>query len=518
MSSLKEILALVDAPSEESVDLITRAYNFAEEAHKNQKRYSGEPYFNHLVETAKLLASIGMRGTTIAAGLLHDSIEDVGVKQDTIEKEFGKEVLFLVEGVTKLGHLRYFGHERHIESLRKLFIAISEDMRVLIIKLADRLHNMQTLEHVPKHKQKRIAEETLEIYAPLAYRLGIRRFNRELEDLSFKYVLPEEYEKTRRLLKQKGRENMEMLNKFSKSLHKELAKEGMMHVRTEARQKNVYSLYNKLQRKGDDIEKIYDLAALRVIVPTLSDCYKLLGIIHAVWRPLPGRIKDYIAFPKPNGYQALHTTIFTGDGGIVEIQIRTEEMHQRAEYGIASHLIYKEQHTMKDSASGHGYFVWLKNLLPGKRTANGTNGTTPPNGQETYSDTDIPNWIKDLAAHQSEALGGDKFMESLKEDFVRHRVFVFTPKGDVVDLPINSSPIDFAYAIHSDIGNHVFGIRVNGKQVSFDRPLQNGDIVEIQTRKSSKPSHKWLEFAKTTMARKHIKAAVERKNSKERSS
>ncbi|MDD4989673.1 MAG: HD domain-containing protein, partial [Candidatus Pacebacteria bacterium] len=261
MPNVKEILDLMDSPTKEDIELVTKAYNFTENAHKDQKRYSGEPYFGHLVETAKNLAEIGMGSTTIAAGLLHDSIEDVNVKEEEIEKEFGKEILFLVEGVTKLGHLRYLGNERHVESLRKLFIAISEDVRVLIIKLADRLHNMRTLNHVPKHKQKRIAQETLEIYAPLAYRIGIRRYKRELEDLSFFYINPEEYEKTKKLMKQKGKEISDSLQKFSKSLRKELGREGVTMAKTDSRVKNIYSLYQKLTRKNWDIDKIYDLEA-----------------------------------------------------------------------------------------------------------------------------------------------------------------------------------------------------------------------------------------------------------------
>ncbi|MDD5050787.1 MAG: HD domain-containing protein [Candidatus Pacebacteria bacterium] len=512
MPQVNEILDLMDSPTKEDIELIVKAYNFAENAHRDQKRYTGEPYFGHLVETAKNLANIGMGSTTIAAGLLHDSIEDVNVKAEEVEKEFGKEVLFLVEGVTKLGHLRYLGNERHVESLRKLFIAISEDVRVLIIKLADRLHNMRTLQHVPKHKQKRIAQETLEIYAPLAYRIGIRTYKRELEDLAFSFINPEEFEKTKKMMKQKGKEISESLQKFSKSMRKEFGREGMTVIKTDSRVKNMYSLYQKLLRKDWDIDKIYDLEALRVIVPTVSDCYKVLGIVHSIWRPLPGRIKDYIAFPKPNGYQGLHTTIFTGNGTIVEIQIRTEEMHERAEYGIASHIAFKEKQNKKEPT---GYFVWLKNLLPGGWGGNGNgtaNGIGNANEAEKKSTkkSDIPTWIRELAEVQAGALKRDQFMEDLKSDFVRDRVFVFTPKGDVVDLPIDSCPIDFAYAIHSDIGDHIFGAQVNGKHSPLSQPLRNGDIVEIQTRKSSKPSGKWLDIVKTSMAKKHIRAVLEK--------
>ncbi len=494
--TVKDITTRMDSPTKADVELIAKAFAFAKEAHKEHKRYSGEPYFVHLFETAKNLAELGMGATTIAAGLLHDTLEDVGVTAETIEKEFGAEILFLIQGVTKLGKLKYRGAKRHTESLRKLFVAMSQDIRVLIIKLTDRLHNMETLSHVPQHKQKRIALETLEIYAPLAYRLGMRKLNRELEDLAFPYVFPDEYKKTHEILKQKSRETNDHLEKVLNSIKKSLAKEKILNFRTDYRLKGLYSLYKKLVRKEMDIERVYDISAIRIIVPTISDCYKVLGIIHGSWRPLPGRIKDYIAFPKPNGYRSIHTTIFTGDGGILEIQIRTEEMHKEAEFGIASHLSYKEEYG-KNGVNPN--LLWIMNLLRPQIF-----GSKKPDHEKFI---DVPQWIKHLAeaelSHEP-----DEYIENLKTDFFGHRIFVFTPKGDVVDLPLESSPIDFAYAIHSDIGNHINGVKVNGKLVTLDSKLRNGDRVEIITKDKSKPSRKWLDIAKTTEARRHIRSRL----------
>jgi guanosine-3',5'-bis(diphosphate) 3'-pyrophosphohydrolase len=510
MPSVKELTDLIDNPSPDDVTFITRAYEVAEKAHEGHVRYSGEPFFIHVFETAKNLAELGMGPKTIAAGLLHDSIEDTTLTAEDIERDFGDEVLRLVEGVTKLGTLKYRGLKRHTESLRKLFVAIAEDIRVLIVKLCDRLHNMQTLSHVPEHKRRRIAEETLEIYAPLAYRLGMRRLNRELEDLAFPYVYPAEYERVKKLMKQKRVETEEHLEKVYKSIKKALAKEGMVNVTTDYRLKGFYSLWRKLERKGMDIEKVYDISAIRVIVPSVSDCYKALGVIHSNWRPLPGRIKDYIAFPKPNGYQGLHTTIFMGDGGVTEVQIRTPKMHREAEFGIASHFIYKsgmEKKGMPASSLSRiaqfvPYFGWLRRSNKDRVVA--AEIDTAANEQRL----NVPAWVRELAAAQEELAEPEEFLSNLKGDFFEQRVFVFSPKGDVVDLPIDSSPIDFAYAIHSKIGEHVNGAKVNGKLVSFDTKLQNGDIVEIITKAGSYPKAKWLEVAKTNLARRKIRHAL----------
>ncbi len=481
----------------EGVALVEKAYAFAEEAHKEHKRFSGDPYFDHLSETAYLLADIGMSSKTVAAGLLHDSIEDVGVAPETIEKEFGKEILFLVEGVTKLGRLKYRGAERHRESLRKLLVATGKDARVLIIKLMDRLHNMRTLSHVREDKRTRIGLETLEIYASIAHRLGMGLVRRELEDLSFEYVLPKEYQETKKLLAQRSKTTLERLQKMTNTLRKVFAENSIKNFRTDSRIKGLYSLYRKLQRKDGDIEKIYDIAALRIIVPTVEDCYRVLGLVNNIYQPLPNKIKDYIAFPKPNGYKSLHTTVFSGDGGIVEVQIRTPEMHEEAERGIAAHVEYKEEDAKTGTRSSS--FDWVKSLIPGF----GKKNEAP---QAHYSTSSAPSWLSDLG----EAEGDPELETTIKTDLFSRRVFVFTPTGDVVDLPAESSPVDFGYAIHSDIGDHIFGAKVNGKMVPLDTHLHNGDIVEIQTKKTARPKSKWLDFAKTTLARRHIRQAIEK--------
>ncbi len=484
MNNVEEITELLSSPNEKDATLITKAYDFAEKAHEGQKRMSGDPYFVHAFATGKNLATFGMDAHTISAGLLHDTIEDAEISPETIEKEFGKEILFLVEGVTKLGKLKYRGLERHAESLRKLFVATAEDIRVLIIKLADRLHNIQTLDGHPRpEKRERIAIETLEIYSPLANRLGMWKLKSELENGAFPYAHPDEYKKVKDLLKQRNKVDKKYLEKVYRSLQKELAKQGIQGhiIQTGHRVKSFYSLYKKLLKHDMDIDQIYDIIALRVVVGRLEDCYRVLGVIHNIWTPLPGRIKDYIATPKPNGYKSLHTTIFTGDGGIVEVQIRTEEMHKEAEYGIASHISYKEG--FFDKLQGKG-----RKVVPSKKL----------------------NWIKQLNEWQKNVSESGEYLENLKMDFFEDRVFAFTPEGDVIDLPEDSSPIDFAYAIHSDIGDHVSGAEVNGKYISLNTKLKNGDIVEIQTKKGSRPSSKWLDYAKTTLAKRHVKSALQK--------
>lgn len=476
---LTDITDVMKERAREATELVARAYHFAEHAHHGQKRYSGAPYFVHVSAVGYTLAEMGMDATTIAAGLLHDTIEDARVSAEEIEKEFGKEILFLVDGVTKLGKLKYRGVERHVESLRKLFVSTAKDLRVIIIKLADRLHNVSTLRHVPKEKQRRIALETLQIYAPIANRLSIGKLKGQLEDYSFPFAYPEEYEKVQILLREKNKDNEKRLEKTYRDIQIELAKNGIMNVRGEFRIKRTYSLYKKLVLHEMDINDIYDVSAVRVIVPTVADCYRALGIIHSAYRPLPGRIKDYIAFPKPNGYKSLHTTVFTGDGGIVEVQLRTEEMNRDAAFGIAAHFTYKET----------GGDATLSKQLSKKF-----------------------DWVKQISElHQQRGASGE-FLETLKMDFFEDRVFVFTPKGDVVDLPVDSSPIDFAYAIHSDIGDHTSGANVNGKFVSLDTKLKNGDIVEIETKKSAKPSGRWLEHARTTFAKKCIRAYLQKES------
>ncbi|HWB34004.1 MAG TPA: HD domain-containing protein [Candidatus Paceibacterota bacterium] len=506
--SAQEIIAKMSSPTPEDKALVEKAYNFAAEAHKDHKRFSGDPYITHLAATAESLAELGMGAKTVAAGLLHDAIEDTGVKPETIEKEFGKEVLFLIDGVTKLGHLKYRGAERHRESLRKLLVATGKDVRVLIIKLMDRLHNMRTLEYVPEEKRKRIALETLEIYAAIAHRLGMGLVRRELEDLAFKWAYPEEYAEAQKLLTVKAKETQERLEEMTRMLRKELAKNDITDFETDYRVKGLWSLWQKLKRKGGDLSKVYDIAALRVVVNDVADCYRVLGLANNLWQPLPNKIKDYIAFPKPNGYQSLHTTVFAGDGGIVEVQIRTREMHRDAQFGIAAHVIYKERGGSQGNQGRGSSFDWIRSLLPGfRRTTKPEEAPSAPKPSRVrYGSASVPDWLSGLEDNELE---DPDFDTAVRGDIFSHRVFIFTPHGDVVDLPAQATPIDFAYAIHSDLGDHVAGAKVNGKLVPLDTELHNGDIVEIQTKKNAWPKSKWLDFAKTTLARRHIRNRLE---------
>lgn len=511
MTTVKEIIAQMTSPSAGDEALIQKAYDFAHKAHDGHTRYSGEPYFIHPSAVAKHLAELGMDAETIAAALLHDAIEDAKATPEEVVAEFGPEVLFLVEGVTKLGKHKYQGGERHAESLRRLLVATSADVRVLIIKLADRYHNMTTLEHVPEHKRKRIAVETLEIYAPIADRLGMGRMKSELEDLAFPAVDADAYHHAVEVRKLKTKETEAGLARVQKDLQHALVRKDIKDFSTAIRMKGLWSLHQKLKRKGDDITRIHDIAALRVVVPTIDDCYAALGVIHALWKPLPGEFKDYISFPKPNGYQSLHTTVITPEAGIVEMQVRSQDMHKRAQFGIASHMSYKELGKAAPKAAFRRLsFPWVRDLIP--TLLNFKKGSAvqvplaPPDPKKTQ---DIPRWLTELAdAHASVAETND-FVEGLKSDFFSHRVFVFTPRGDVIDLPVESTPADFAYAIHSDLGDHMQGAKVNGKLVSFETKLRNGDIVEIIRRDSAHPTAKWLDLVKTSVARKHIRAALE---------
>lgn len=471
MADTKDITSLVAGLSEADKALIEKAYNFAEIAHKDQKRNSGEPYFIHVFETAKILAELGMDTKTIIAGFLHDVLEDTPTPEETLKKEFGEEIVMLINGVTKLGTMKYTGAERHVESLRKFFMAMAQDLRVLIIKLADRLHNVRTLQYVKPEKQKRIALETIEIHARLADYIGMGKLKGELEDAAFPYAYPEDYAKVEKILAENTKSNQAELDIISHELKKELDNQGVHIVEMSTRAKHKYSLWSKLKKHDMDIEKIYDIVALRVIVDDIENCYRVLGIIHSLYQPLPGRIKDYIATPKKNGYRSLHTTIFTGNGGIVEIQIRTPEMHAEAAYGVAAHFVYKENGKM-----------------------------VRPNPNQKFE------WMEKLKEIQKVIDKPEKFLEVLKMDLFHDRIFVFTPKGDVIDLPADSCTIDFAYAIHSDIGNHAQSANVNHKMVPLATKLKNNDIVTIVTNKNTNPSSKWLDLVKTTMARKHINA------------
>lgn len=472
---IKEILDLVGKIRPNERALLENAFSFAKKAHKGQIRLSGEPYFNHVFATAKILAEQGMDAQTIAAGFLHDVLEDGKATEKEIKEEFGDDILCLINGVTKLGTLKYRGHERHVESLRKFFVAIANDLRVVIIKFADRLHNLRTLQYLREDKKKRIAIESIEVYAPLANRLGMGKLKGELEDAAFPYAYPEEYKQVEEIIKDKKELYKKNLANVRKELEKELEKNQIKIVEIDYRVKHKYSLWKKLTRRDMDIEKIYDIIALRVVVESIEDCYRVLGLVHSIWKPLPGRIKDYIAVPKPNGYRSIHTSIFTGFGGIAEIQIRTKEMHAEAAYGIAAHFAYKENGSKK-AKDDKSKFKWIEEL----KNLNYSSGK-PKN-----------------------------FIEQIKMDFFNDRIFIFTPKGDVVDLPEDSTPIDFAYSIHTDIGNHIFGAKINGKMSQLFTKLQNGDIVEIIKKNDSHPSTKWLEYVKTTVAKKHIKSYLEK--------
>lgn len=465
---IEEILKFVPDAGAKGKALIEKAFNFAHKAHDGQLRKSGEPYFNHVFLTAKNLADLGMSPVVIAAGFLHDVLEDTKTQEEDLRKEFGDEIVSLVQGVTKLGTVKYKGIERNVENLRRFFVSMTEDIRVLVIKLADRLHNIETLEHVRLDKQKRIALETLEVYAPLANRLSMGRLKGRLEDAAFKFAFPKEYEEVRKMLIAKKDVEEKYLIEVKNELIEKLKKDKIKNTHVDYRQKHLYSLYKKLKKYDMDIGKIYDILALRVMVDTVADCYHVLGIIHGTWTPLPNRFKDYIATPKLNGYRSLHTTIFTGTGGIVEIQIRTYEMHEEAENGIAAHFAYKEHKNMDPDQ-----FSWIQELRN----------------------------LNDITGERAKP---EKYLQAIKMDFFKDRVFVFTPKGDIIDLPEDASVIDFAYAIHTDIGDHAQGAKINGKNVALHTKLHTNDIVEVQVNKNANPSSKWLDHAKTGLARKHI--------------
>jgi len=451
------------------LDMIRLAYDFAAKAHEGQTRASGEPYINHPLAVAQYLAEMNMDTSIIIAALLHDVPEDTPVTLEEIEKNFGEDVASMVGGITKLGKLKYRGMERYIENLRKMFIAIAKDVRIIIIRFADRLHNLKTLDALPEKKRHRIALESLEIYAPIAGRLGMGEIKGQLEDLSFKYVDTENYNWVTKLQTESYKEHKVNLEKTRAKTETELKKTGIPLISLNGRIKHIYSLYRKLLRYDKDINKIYDITALRLIVPSVSDCYAALGIIHKLWRPVPNRIKDYIAQPKPNGYQSLHTAVFCEGNQIIEFQIRTEKMHEEAEYGIAAHWQFKE----------YGKEKKVKQLQ----------------------------WMNELAQIQKTIFKDIKDIENLKIDFFQNRIFVWTPGGDIIDLPEAATPIDFAYSIHTDIGNKCVGCRVNNQLSSLDASLKNGDIVEIITDKKRKgPNPNWMKFVKTNVARNRIKS------------
>jgi GTP pyrophosphokinase len=469
---------------EANLEVVKNAYQCALKAHQGQKRASGEDYIVHPLAVASLLADLKLSSTTIAAGLLHDVADDTEYKLPAIKKEFGTEIAFLVDGVSKLGKIKYRGAERQVENLRKLFLAMAKDIRVALIKFCDRIHNLETLKHLPLEKRHRIAMESAEIYAPLANRLGVGIIKTKLEDLAFPYIFPDEYKDLMAKVKDKYEERIKYLEKIKPMVEKELKKEKIGNFQINYRAKGYFSLYKKLKKYDNDLEKIHDLAALRIVVDSVEDCYRVLGALHKIWHPIPGKMKDYIALPKPNGYKSLHTTVISLDGKITEFQIRTTQMHSEAEFGIAAHWYYSEQ---------KGFKAYIKRKI-----------SAPPEKEIA--------WIKQLKdwLEKSKGLAPEQYLESLKIDFLNNRIFIFTPRGDVIDLPEKATPIDFAYAIHGEVGAHCIGAKVNGKMSALSSPLENGDVVEITTDKKRKPSEDWLRIVKTNFAKTQIKKFLKR--------
>lgn len=457
--------------------LIGSAYEFAKEAHKGQKRLTGEPYFNHALATANQLAEWGLDEATIAAGLLHDAVEDTDVTTEDITKEFGKEIAFLVDGITKLGQVKYRGDKTQIGNLRKLILSMAEDIRVIIIKLADRLHNMKTLKPLPPDKRERIALETMEIYAPLAYRLGMQKLSGELQDLAFPYVYPEEYRWIIDNIKERYEEREAYLKKLKPIVEKSLTENDIHLIAIDFRAKRYASLYRKLLKNEMDIDTIHDLVAFRIIVSDIEDCYGTLGVIHNLWTPLPGKIKDYIATPKPNGYRSLHTSVIGPKQRIVEFQIRTKEMHEEAENGIAANWAYED---------AKGTKKYLKR-------------------RSVRANTKEIAWVEQLRSWQKDFSDSEEFIDAFKIDFLHDRIFTLTPKGAVVDLPLGATPVDFAYHIHTEVGNRCVGAKINGKIVPLDHKLESNDMVEIITQKNKKASESWLDFVATSSAKGHIR-------------
>jgi GTP diphosphokinase / guanosine-3',5'-bis(diphosphate) 3'-diphosphatase len=453
----------------ENLALLERAYSFCSIKHKDQKRLSGEPYVSHPLEVANILAEMRLDVVCLSAGLLHDVLEDTATSSEVLQKEFGPEVAQIVEGVTKIGRMHFLSpEEQQAENFRKMLLAIVDDVRVILVKLADRLHNMRTLGYLPPEKQQTISRETLDVYAPIAHRLGMGKVRGELEDLSFRYLEPQGWEEVKKAVESRRKVSEEFLAEVRKQVEDKM-KEYSIPARVEGRIKRLYSIWQKLQRQRITIEQVYDLLAIRIITDSVKNCYAALGVIHNTWRPVPGRIKDFIAIPRPNFYQSLHTSVIGPHGQPFEVQIRTEEMHRVAEEGIAAHWKYKDGRPV------------------------------PSHEEERFA------WLRHLVEWQQEMRDPSEFLSTLKIDLYPQEVYTFTPKGKVIVLPREATPIDFAYAIHTEVGHHCSGAKVNGRIVQLKAHLRNGDIVEITTHPDHAPSRDWLALVKTSRARNKIK-------------
>src|SRR6186713_3211330 len=471
MIRFEDLLERVRAyTSDEEREFLRRAYVFSALEHKGQVRHSGEPYLVHPLEVASILADMRLDPVAIAAGLLHDVVEDTLTTIEKIQEHFGPEVAHVVEGVTKISAIPFSSsEERQAENFRKMLLAMVDDIRVILVKLADRLHNMRTLSHMPEDRQQRTAQETLDIYAPIANRLGMSKIKNELEELAFKYLEPKAYEALRVRVEAKRKTAEAVIDELTRTISARLQTAQVPVIKLDGRIKRLYSIHLKLKRQKIDLERVYDFVALRIITQSIKDCYAALGIIHQTWSPVPGRIKDFIAMPRPNGYQSLHTSVVSERGFPFEVQIRSAEMHRIAEEGIAAHWKYKEGRIGADR--DEQYFLWLRQLLE---------------------------W-------QQEVRDPQEFLQNLKIDLYPEEVYIFTPKGEVKALPRDATPVDFAYAIHTDVGHQCVGARVNGKMVPLRTRLRNGDIVEIATTAGHKPSRDWLNFVVTSRARNKIR-------------
>ena len=490
MKSLKDQITdnLDNMISDKEKDLLDKAFLFAEESHKGQLRKTGEPFINHPLRVALILSQMKSGVDAIIAGLLHDVVEDTEFSLQTIKSEFNEEVAFLVQSLTKISKIKYIKDQEkketdsEKENFRNMILAMAKDLRVILIKLADRLDNMKSFWVFDLEKQKRKASESLEIFAPLAYRLGLTDIGAQLEDLAFPYVYPEKYKLTRKIVGRKREELENYLKTIVPLVEEQLKKNNLLPLKIKYRAKHLYSIWRKLQKEDMDIKRVHDLVAMRIIMPKTEDCYAALGIIHQMWKPVPQRFKDYIALPKPNGYQSLHTTVFAENGRMVEIQIRTKEMDEEAEWGIAAHWVYG---AIKETKG----YKKKKTFIPPKNFY----------------------WIKQLQEWQKRFYNSQQFLESLKVDFFKDRIFVLTPKGDIIDLPEGATPIDFAYQVHTEIGNQAAGAKANGKLVPLNYNLKSGEVVEILTQKGKLPSSSWLEFVKMSETKKRIEEILRRK-------